>query len=107
MTARTALVRSIGFLIPAFFVVSVLPASAQRPSQRDGAQRIAAALGKALPPSQPAVTNDVTFLRRVSIDLTGNLPDAEDLSRFVAAPNADKRSKVAVRLLASDPYAVN
>ena len=51
--------------------------------------------------------DDETFLRRVSLDLTGKLPDPDTLRRFVADAAADKRAKVVDELLGSDAYAVN
>jgi hypothetical protein len=55
----------------------------------------------------PAIVDDETFLRRVSFDLTGKLPDPDALDRFVIDSSADKRAKVIDQLLASDAYAVN
>jgi hypothetical protein len=88
-------------------LVASLRADEPKPRERDVAQRVDAALAKSLPSAQPAVAEDVTFLRRLSIDLTGKLPDAEDVSRFVADTDPDKRAKAVDRLLNSDAYAVN
>ena len=52
-------------------------------------------------------TDDVTFLRRVALDLTGKLPEPDALRRFAADIAPDKRVKVVDALLASDAYAVN
>src|SRR5580700_4573885 len=51
------------------------------------------------------MVDDETFLRRVSIDLTGQLPDPESLRRFLADPAADKRAKIVELYLKSDAYA--
>jgi hypothetical protein len=85
------------------------PAAAQKPAERDVAHRVDEALlhaGKqttALPP--PA--DDATFLRRISLDLTGTLPGPEEVHAFLADRDANKRAKLIDRLLASDAYAVN
>jgi hypothetical protein len=88
-------------------VVIVTPIRAEKPREADVARRIDSALAKALPGSQPALADDATFLRRVFLDLTGKLPDAEDVRRFSADADAGKRGKAVERLLTSDAYAVN
>ncbi len=50
-------------------------------------------------------SEDATFLRRVSLDLTGTLPTADEVVKFVADADATKRGKVVERLLTSDAYA--
>ncbi|MBI1916327.1 MAG: DUF1549 domain-containing protein [Planctomycetes bacterium] len=79
------------------------------PGERDTAATIDAALRKALPPgtSLPAVADDATFLRRVTLDLTGRLPDPENARRFAAESLSDKRTRRVEELLKSDAYAVN
>ncbi|HYF00647.1 MAG TPA: DUF1549 and DUF1553 domain-containing protein, partial [Planctomycetota bacterium] len=56
-----------------------------------------------LPPSPMA--DDATFLRRVSIDLTGRLPSAERAKAFLADKNPNKRDALIEELLASEGYA--
>jgi hypothetical protein len=56
-----------------------------------------------LPPSP--VADDGTFLRRVTIDITGRLPAADTARKFLADPSADKREKAIERLLDSESYA--
>jgi hypothetical protein len=58
---------------------------------------------QALPPS----ANDETFLRRVSLDLTGKLPAPTEVHAFLADRDLDKRARLIDRLLASDAFAVN
>src|SRR5262245_4502033 len=55
----------------------------------------------------PELCNDATFLRRATMDLTGKLPDAEQLDRFAKDAATGKRGKLVARLLDSDAYAVN
>ncbi|MFQ5730777.1 MAG: DUF1549 domain-containing protein [Planctomycetaceae bacterium] len=51
------------------------------------------------------LVNDETFLRRVSQDLTGELPDVKQIRAFVRDTDKRKRSKLIDRLLASKAYA--
>jgi hypothetical protein len=54
---------------------------------------------------QPApLTTDEQFLRRVSLDLTGQLPLPADVAEFVANPDSQKRAHLIDKLLASDEY---
>ena len=107
MMARRRLFGLSCALIPAALVLSANPVQAEPPRERDVAQRVDAAIAKALPTSQPALTDDATFLRRLSIDLTGKLPDPDDVRRFVADTDSEKRIKAVEKLLTSDAYAVN
>ena len=52
-----------------------------------------------MPPSPPAP--DTAFLRRVSLDLTGEQPTPEQVRAFLADPDLDKRVKRVDALLAS------
>jgi hypothetical protein len=55
---------------------------------------------------QPAaLTTDEQFLRRVTLDLTGELPLPADLIEFIADPDSAKRAKMIDKLLDSDEYA--
>jgi hypothetical protein len=49
-------------------------------------------------------SSDAEFLRRVTLDLTGEIPDAETVKAFVADTAGDKRGKAIDRLLASDAF---
>ena len=50
-----------------------------------------------VPPSPPAT--DAAFLRRVTLDLTGGPPSPEEVRRFLADPDPEKRAKLVDRLL--------
>ncbi|MCA8986561.1 MAG: DUF1553 domain-containing protein [Planctomycetaceae bacterium] len=52
-----------------------------------------------------AVADDATFLRRVYIDVTGNLPSAEEAQAFLVDTNPNKRAQVIDQLLDSTEYA--
>jgi hypothetical protein len=56
-----------------------------------------------IPPSQ--VCDDATFLRRVSLDITGRLPTPEEATSFLASSEPNKRDQVIDRLLKSPGYA--
>jgi len=50
----------------------------------------------------PPPIDDATFLRRVSLDLVGLLPDPKTLKAFVADPSPDKRQAMIDQLLNED-----
>src|SRR5207248_5919439 len=57
---------------------------------------------------QPApLTTDEQFLRRVTLDLTGELPVPADVTEFVADKDPNKRARLIDKLLASDEYALH
>lgn len=56
-----------------------------------------------LPPSP--LTDDAAFVRRVTIDITGRLPTAEETAAFLASAEPDKRAKKIDALLESPDYA--
>ena len=56
-----------------------------------------------IPPSK--VCDDATFIRRVSLDIAGRLPTAEEAQAFAADKDAAKRAKLVDRLLSSMDYA--
>ena len=49
--------------------------------------------------------DDATFLRRVTLDLAGRLPSADEVETFLRDDQGNKRDAVIDRLLASDDYA--
>lgn len=56
-----------------------------------------------IPPSLPC--DDATFLRRVSLDVTGSLPTAETARAFLESTDPDKRDVLVETLLRSPEYA--
>jgi hypothetical protein len=48
--------------------------------------------------------DDATFLRRVSLDVSGKIPDVTDVRRFLADRSPEKRAAVLERLLDSPGY---
>jgi hypothetical protein len=55
-----------------------------------------------LPVSPPA--DDAAYLRRVSLDLTGRLPDVATVDSFLSDSSPDKRAQLVDALLASDAF---
>ncbi|MEM8669043.1 MAG: DUF1549 domain-containing protein [Planctomycetota bacterium] len=56
-----------------------------------------------IPPS--ARCDDSTFIRRVTVDISGRLPTVEETEAFVASTDSNKRNKLVDRLLDSAGYA--
>ncbi len=56
-----------------------------------------------LPASE--LSNDGTFLRRVTIDIAGRLPTQRETEQFLADQDSSKRARAIDRLLASSDYA--
>src|SRR5439155_12034494 len=52
-----------------------------------------------------ALTTDEQFIRRVTLDLTGELPVPADVTEFVADKAANKRAKLIDKLLTTEEYA--
>jgi hypothetical protein len=83
-------------------------AGAVAPSESEIAAQVDALFRKADGPAKTsAVVDDATFLRRVSLDLTGRLPTPEQMSRFAADKSPDRRQRLVESLLNSEAYAVN
>lgn len=53
------------------------------------------------------LTTDVEFVRRVTLDMTGQLPTPQQVRGFVALHEKDKRAKLIEYLLQSEDYARN
>jgi hypothetical protein len=96
MTLRllATLCLSLGFGLP---ILTAAPAP----------ETAAAAVDAALAAGPAPRADDAAFLRRVTLDLTGKLPDPATIDKFVADPAADKRAKVVDALLSTEAYAVN
>src|SRR5437879_2523789 len=59
------------------------------------AKQVDSALVKAIGKTAalPSLTDDVTFLRRVSLDLSGKLPTPKEVEEFLADLRPDKRAR--------------
>ncbi len=116
MSVRGITIRVGTFLLCLAGIPALAPARAAepngpspRPTEPDVARRVDAALLHHLGAkgSLPPPIDDATFLRRVSLDLTGKLPGPDEVHKFAADHDPAKRSKLIDRLLASEDYAVN
>src|SRR5438105_691058 len=102
-----------GWPVLGFCAVSIWPLTAKaeenaaRPSEPAVAARVDQLLQRAAKAPLPPRTDDVAFLRRVSLDLTGRLPKADEIEQFTHDSDSEKRAQRVERLLASDAYAVN
>jgi hypothetical protein len=56
-----------------------------------------------MPPSD--ICDDGTFIRRITLDITGRLPTAEEMKDFMASKDANKRAQLTDSLLDSPEYA--
>src|SRR5262245_28920915 len=102
----------LGLLVLAVFSAWQAPARAIdvpkiSPDPGDVARRVDALLDRLTGQAQVAPAEDASFLRRLKIDLTGQIPDPEEARAFLADPDPDRRAKWADRFLASDAYATN
>ncbi|MEZ5355694.1 MAG: DUF1553 domain-containing protein [Bryobacteraceae bacterium] len=100
--ARHAEVRRIVAAMPAPAVPPAVP-GLEAVNEID---RFDARLAEAKVTPRP-LTEDVEFLRRVSIDIRGLIPSAEEVERYMAEPAATRRSGAIERMLAEDRWADN
>src|SRR5207248_11353492 len=78
-----------------------------RRSEQAIADQIDGILQRSTQETLPPRTDDVSFLRRISLDLLGHLPTTDELHRFAEEASPAKRAALIDRLLESDAYAVN
>jgi len=53
------------------------------------------------------IADDASFLRRVTLDLTGNIPTADEVVTFLADKSAGKRTKLLDRLISGESFAAH
>ena len=51
-----------------------------------------------------ALSSDTEFFRRIHLDLTGRIPDSEEVREFVGSEDPEKRDKLIDRLIGSKAY---
>jgi len=51
------------------------------------------------------VVDDLAFLRRVTVDLIGRIPKAEEIEEYLALPDAERRASMVDKLLADERFA--
>jgi hypothetical protein len=96
-------------LAPATLFFTGLLTFCQTPAADPGAvaRRVDALLDRLAADARPAPADDASFLRRLKIDLTGQIPEPEELRAYLADTDPGKRAQWAERFLASDAYATN
>jgi hypothetical protein len=88
------------------FVPALAAAPAvQEPEPDTLIDRLLADKQRALGLTPSPVADDATFLRRVTLDLTGVIPSADRTRAFLADPSPGKRAQVVDELLASSGFA--
>jgi hypothetical protein len=112
-TRSCALSAALGLLAccPTISVGAAEPAKQAQNARAQDPQTVATAIDRAIDrrlaeakvPASP-LADDATFLRRVTLDLTGRLPAANTVSAFLADRSADKRSKLIDDLLGRSAY---
>lgn len=75
------------------------------PEPKNGIDNAVLAKLKGLGIPVSPLSDDATFLRRVTLDLAGRLPTVEEARSFIADKSADKRAQWIDRLLQSESYA--
>jgi hypothetical protein len=108
-----------GFCSSAFLALCIFSENGQpakaadtkpvRPAESAVARRLDAALLHTFDqmPQLPALADDQAFLRRLSLDLTGQLPTPSEIEAFVACRDVNKRAKQVEKFLAGNAYAIN
>jgi hypothetical protein len=99
----------LGLLLVAGLAGAATPNPPKKPAASEVAGRVDRALFRALGKTAalPPLADDATFLRRLSLDLTGKLPSPVELRAFAADHDPAKRVKLIDRYLASEAYAGN
>ncbi len=75
------------------------------PAEKNFIDRLVFANLKAIGVPPSPVSDDSTFLRRVSLDIAGRLPTTEETAAFLASKEPNKRDAVIDKLLDSPDYA--
>jgi len=94
----------------AALMLTLLSAAATRgETPRETAAKIDALLAEEFPSAGADVPNcdDATFLRRVTLDLTGEIPTVQELTNFALDPSPHKRQAAIDRLLDNKHFGQN
>src|SRR5437868_771910 len=102
---RLALIALLGATVYCRALAAAEPPSSPLHERID--REIVAALPKWKLDRPAEVADDEEFIRRLTLDLVGVIPRADDVRAFLADQAADKRAKLIDRLLASDEHALH
>jgi len=89
----------------AIFLFAHVAIGAAPPLHAEIDRHIEASLPKFKLTTTAGVADDEEFLRRATLDLTGNIPTADDVRAFASDRSPNKRTSLVDRLLSSDEYA--
>jgi hypothetical protein len=98
------------FGVSILWLAAAAQALAAAPDARQTAQRVDRLLAEELFKSASDLaprTDDATFLRRVWLDIVGDIPTPEHVTAFLLDPAPDKRERVVRNLLADPQYGQN
>lgn len=107
---RPSTIPTLVMALLALGTLATLAQAAPRQAPGDVAKQVDASLAAELFESQTELApqcDDATYLRRVWLDLVGDIPTPEHLIAFTLDPSADKRQRVVRDLLADPQYGVN
>jgi len=103
--SAAVMVRFQGKVAVATFTVPRSGAAFEFPAARGFIDEHVFARARAVGVPMSPECDDATFLRRVSVDVTGSIPTPEEAEAFLADASSDKRARLVERLLASPGYA--
>ncbi len=114
MNTRLLWAQSAAIVLLVAAVVGAAEPASTKPSRTRDAQQLAEKIDQHLSRSwaetktEPAArTDDAEFLRRVSLDLAGRIPSAEETRTFLDDKRSDKRTRLVEKILASPRYALH
>jgi uncharacterized protein DUF1549/uncharacterized protein DUF1553 len=107
MTGQAAVMARFNGQVSVFRAVAPRPGAAVKFDfpETNPIDRAAARKWRELNISPSDLAPDEVFIRRVSLDLTGTIPGADEVAAFVADRDPNKRAKLVDRLLESPEYA--
>jgi hypothetical protein len=90
--------------------ITLSPAAVAKPSAKQTARRVDRLLAEEVFTAETKLApriSDATFLRRVWLDIVGDIPTPEHITAFLLDPAKDKRERVVRELLANPQYGQN
>ncbi len=96
--------------VAVYLALSLASSAAASPTAASVAKRVDQTLAKDVFNDNVALaprTDDATFLRRVTLDLVGDIPTPEAVIAFLLDPSEDKRERLVLKLLDDPHYGQN